>query len=234
MRVLSMTHGPLVRAEVFEDVWRADGHDFEEWSLVDADAPPRPAEEYDAVFVFGGGQNVGEEKQHPWLEGEYDVLRSLVEQRVPLFGVCLGAQLLAHALGGWVGPSPEPERGFCPVELTEAARDDAVFGALPERFDAFQGHLFAFEVPDGAVELARSRVCPQAFCAGECAWAVQFHPEVRPEQVRAWWFKQDSEPPPNAERLLEEFREREAEWRAFGTKLCRSFLAAAERFAAVR
>jgi GMP synthase-like glutamine amidotransferase len=234
MRVLSMTHGPLVRGEIFDDVVSGAGHELDEWSLVDADAPPRPVEEYDAVLVFGGKQNVGEERTYPWLVPEYDVLRDLVERRVPLFGVCLGAQLISRAVGADVAPSPEPERGFVPVELTAAARDDPVFAGLPARFDAFQGHQYAFEVPNGAVELARSRVCTQAMRVGECAWGVQFHPEVRVAQIEQWYAKEEEAGLPEAQRVVAEAHARFGDWNAFGARLCRAFLAAAERLAAVR
>jgi GMP synthase-like glutamine amidotransferase len=233
MRVLSMVHGPLVRAEVFADATEDAGHELEEWSLEDSQAPPRPLDEYAAVFVFGGRQNVGEESQYSWLEDEYEVLRGLVSRGTPVFGVCLGAQTLAHALGANVAPSPEPEHGFVPVELTDAAGDDPVFSQLPDRFDAFQAHRYAFDVPPGAVELARSRVCVQAFRAGECAWGVQFHPEVRVEQVERWYADEDRVVP-NRERVVEEARERFDWWNRFGANLCRTFLAAAERLAPVR
>jgi GMP synthase (glutamine-hydrolysing) len=233
MHVLSMIHGPLVRAEVYGDVTGDSGHELEEWSVPDDAEPPRPLESYDVVFVFGGRQNVGEEARYPWLEREYDTLRLLVERRTPLFGVCLGAQTLAKALGAEVGRSPEPEHGFVPVELTEAAADDPLFSQLPERFDAFQAHGYAFDVPPAAVELARSRVCVQAFRAGECAWGVQFHPEARVEQVERWYEDTDRGVP-NLERVLAEVRERFGWWNAFGADLCRGFLAAAERQAAVR
>jgi GMP synthase (glutamine-hydrolysing) len=187
MRVLSMTHGELVRAELFGDVVADEGHELEEWSLVDATAPPRPLEEYDAVFVFGGAMNVDEEHDHAWLADEDAVLRGLVARRVPLFGVCLGGQLLAKAAGAHVGPSPGDEDGFVLVELTEAAREDPVFSSLPEQFDAFNLHRYAFDVPEGGVELARSRVCAQAIRVGECAWGVQFHPEVDPESLDGWY-----------------------------------------------
>lgn len=233
MRVLSIVHGPLVRAELFGDVVEEEGHELDEWSLPDASEPPRAVGEYDAVMVFGGRQNVGEEKQHPWLLEEYEVLRTLVSRGTPVFAVCLGAQTLAHAVGGRVGPSPEPEHGFVPVELADAAADDPIFSRLPARFDAFQAHGYAFDLPPGAIELARSRVCVQAMRVGDRAWGVQFHPEARLEQVERWYADR-TRAIPNVGRVLAEMRERFGWWTEFGAGLCRNFLTAAERTALAR
>jgi GMP synthase-like glutamine amidotransferase len=235
MRVLSMTHGPQVRAELFGDVIREDGHELEEWSLVDDDAPPRPVDEYDAVFVFGGAMNVDEEDEHPWLVEEAGVLQGLVERRVPLFGVCLGGQLLAKAAGAHVGPSPTPEDGFTPVELTHAAQDDPIFSRLPQRFGALNLHRYAFDVPPGAVELARSDVCAQAIRVGDSAWGVQFHPEVRLGQVESWLTSEiGSRTPDEVQRLRREFAAGIGAWSDLGADLCRSFLETAERLAPAR
>ena len=149
-----------------------------------------------------------------------------VARRVPLFGVCLGGQLLAKAAGAHVGPSPEREAGFVPVTLTDEAAGDPIFGTLPRAFDVFEVHEYAFHVPEGAVELARSSVCSQAFRLGDRAWAVQFHPEIRLEQIAEWVRLGER---PNGEAILAELRERIDEWQDFGAKLCRAFLAAAER-----
>ena len=119
------------------------------------------------------------------------------------------------------------KRGFVRVTLSDEAADDPVFGALPREFDAFEGHGYAFEVPEGAVELARSEVCTQAIRVGDCAWGVQFHPEVRLEQVAEWYEREEEVP--NAQRYIEELRSRIDEWQAFGARLCRLFLAAADR-----
>jgi GMP synthase (glutamine-hydrolysing) len=234
MRLLSMTHGPLVRAELFADVATDAGHDLEEWSLVDEPTPPRELDDYDAVLVFGGAMNVDDAHDHPWLANEDEVLRGLIARRVPLFGVCLGGQLLAKAAEAPVGPSPEPENGFTRVELAPAARDDPIFSRLPQSFDALNLHRYAFEVPNYGVGLAHSRVCTQAIRVGECAWGVQFHPEVRLEQVEAWLDEERDLHPAEVERVRAEVRERIGEWTDFGASLCRSFLAAAERFAPVR
>jgi len=225
MRILSLVHGPLVRAELFGDVAAADGHELEEWSIVDEPAPPRPIEEYDAVFIFGGHMNVDQEDEHPWLRDEDELIRGLVAREVPVLGVCLGGQTLAKAAGAQVGPSREREHGLVRVELTEAADDDPVFGALPREFDAFAVHEYAFHVPEGGVELSRSAVCSQAFRLGECAWGIQFHPEVRPEQVDKWL--SGNPDVRDADAILAELRERYPAWEEFGAALCRAFLTAA-------
>lgn len=227
MRILSMVHGPLARAEVFADVIAAEGHELEEWSLIDESAPARPVEEYDAVVCLGGHMNVDQEARHPWLRREDEIIRRVVARGVPFFGICLGGQLLAKAAGARVGPSPEPERGFTRMTLSDDAGDDAVFGALPRELDVFNLHGYAFEVPEVGVELARSRVCAQAFRVGECAWGVQFHPEVRFEQVRAWFAEEEAKP--DADRVLDELASRIEEWQSVGRSLCMAFLVAASR-----
>ena len=224
MRLLSVVHGEDVRGEVFDDVARVDGHDVEEWWVISSSDPPRPVDEYDAVIVYGGAMNVDQEDEHPWLRSEDEFVRSLLERRVPTLGVCLGGQLLAKAAGAHVGPSPEPEFGFTPVTLSAAAADDPLFGVLPHEFEVFNAHGYAFHVPDAGVELARSAVCAQAFRLGDAAWGVQFHPEIRVEQV-ARWLTEDRVA--NAAELVDELRARYDAWRSFGAGLLRSFLTAA-------
>jgi GMP synthase-like glutamine amidotransferase len=225
MRILSMVHGPSVRAELFEEVILAEGHELDEWSVIDEPAPPRAIEEYDAVLALGGHMNVDQEERYPWLRDEDGVIRGLVERGVPFFGICLGGQLLAKATDAQVGRSPEPERGFTRMTLSDDAADDAVFGALPRELDVFNLHGYAFETPPNGVELARSRVCVQAFRVGDAAWGVQFHPEVRLEQVERWF--DEDETVNDGPRVLGELGARIGEWQRFGAELCRSFLAAA-------
>jgi GMP synthase (glutamine-hydrolysing) len=226
MRVLSIVHQPDAAAELFEDVIRTQGHDLDEWSIA---SEPAPSLDYDAVLIFGGAMNVDEEAKHPWLRQEDDVIRGLLADGVPLLGICLGGQLLAKAAGAHVGPSPEPEHGFVRAWLTDAATDDPLFGGLAREFEVFDAHGYAFHVPEGAVELARSRVCSQAFRLGDSAWGVQFHPEVRVEQA-ARWLREDRLP--NAEALIAELQARYAEWAAFGERLCAAFLQSAATTAA--
>ncbi len=223
MHVLAVIHGPLVRPELFGDVVAAEGHELTEWDIRLQGAPPDSA---DAVMVFGGDQNVGEELEHPWLREEYSALLRWVEERRPLLCVCLGAQTLAHALGAEVQPVGTVLAGFYDTELTDAGAADPVLGVLPRRFEALNANGFGFEVPDGAVTLAHGPT-PQAFRVDASAWAVQFHPEVRRDQVLQWFSEDEAELPRSLDEIAAELDEKLATWQEHGRALCRAFLATA-------
>jgi GMP synthase (glutamine-hydrolysing) len=123
-----------------------------------------------------------------------------------------------------------PEIGWGEVELTEAGAADPVFSGLPARFEGLLWHHYGHEVPEGAVALAQSAVSLQAFRLGDTCWGVQFHPEVTEPQLERW-IGDESDPPPDPERLRAETRARIGQWNELGRRLCRSFLAAAERVA---
>jgi GMP synthase-like glutamine amidotransferase len=229
VRVLSIVHQTDAAAGVFAEPVRDGGHLLEEWVISAAPAPPSPVEVYDAVIVFGGAMHVDQEDRHGWLHDERLLLQRLVADEVPLLGVCLGGQLLAKALHAHVRRLASPEIGWPEVELTPEAAADPVFGGLPERFHSFQWHLYHFELPDGAVPLARNERCLQAFRAGGSAWGIQFHAEVTHESVQDWVRSSDPEEdgPLDVPGLLAETEERIGDWNEFGRELCGRFLAVA-------
>ena len=229
MNVLSLVHGEDVGSEIFAPVVAESGHRLEEWGFGWESPPTQPLDSYDAYIVLGGAMHVDQEAQHPWLREENRWLSELLERRAPVLGVCLGSQLLAQAAGAWVGPMPVPEIGWSEVELTDAGTADPVLSALPPRFEALHWHRYAHELPEGAVALAHSAASLQGFRLGAC-WGVQFHPEVTEPQLDRW-VGDDGDPPPDPDRLGAETRERIAGWNELGRRLCRSFLAAAERLA---
>jgi GMP synthase (glutamine-hydrolysing) len=185
VRVLSLIHEDDAPTGTFADAVRERGAELTEWNLVRG-APPESPTSFDAVFVFGGLIQVDQEEAHPWLRDENDVIKELLAEQVPLFGVCLGGQLIAKAAGARVGPAPQEEVGWHEVELTPEAAADPVFGGSPERFNAFQWHYYSFDLPPGAVPLARSPIGLQAFRIGASAWGIQFHAEVTREIVEGW------------------------------------------------
>lgn len=233
MRVLSIVHGAEARAQLFSHVVAQAGHRLEEWSPAWGTPPPRPIDDYDATLVLGGAMHADQDEHHPWLREENMLLQRLVDIRVPTLGVCLGAQLLAKAAHAPVEPAPEPEIGWHEVELTEAAADDPIFSSLPQRFHAFQWHYYTYGVPAGAVELARSRLCTQAFRLGESVWGVQFHPEVTRDQIAGWLEAERVDEGVDVERVWAESAERIEEWNRLGERLCAAFLDTAGRAAPV-
>ena len=231
MKILSLVHGTDARTELFAPVAEERGHQIEEWSMAWDTPPPRPIDDYDAVMVFGGAMHVDQDHLHPWLRDETMFLQELFDRHVPVLGVCLGAQLLARAAHAPVHPAPEPEIGWHDVELTPNAQDDPVLARLPERFRAFQWHYYTYGVPAGAVELARSRTCTQAFRLGEHVWGVQFHPEVTEPQIGSWLASEHGNGLPREAIAAETSREI-ARWNELGRDLCSAWLEAAARVAA--
>jgi GMP synthase (glutamine-hydrolysing) len=231
VKVLAVIHGEKVRAGVFGDVVAERDHELEEWSLAWGTPLPRPLDAYGAVLVFGGAMHADQDEHHPWLRDENFFLQGLLDLHTPALGICLGAQLLAKAAHAPVHPASEYEIGWYPIELTGDGADDPVLGRLPENFDAFQWHYYTHGIPAGAVELARSRICTQAFRLGDNAWGVQFHPEVTLAQVQDWVDERE-EVPVDFAALMSETRDRIDEWNALGRELCGAFIEVAERVTA--
>jgi GMP synthase (glutamine-hydrolysing) len=225
-------HGSEARTELFAPVVEEAGHSLDEWSFVWGTPPARPLDSYDAVLVFGGAMHADQDTHHPWLSEETMWIQQLLHRHKPVLGVCLGVQLLARAAGSWVGPLKSgPEIGWYDVELTDAGVEDPVLGSLPRSFDALQWHHYTYGLPAGAVELARSDACTQAFRLGEACWGVQFHPEVTRTQLDGWLVDKD-DPPPNEESLRAETPAKIDRWNELGRALCGAFLEAAERMLA--
>lgn len=231
MRILSIVHGTDARTNLFGLVAEELGHELEEWSFAWDKPPPRPVDAYDAVMVFGGAMHADQDDTHPWLRDETMLLQELLSRRVPMLGVCLGAQLLAKAAHARVYAAATPEIGWYPVELTDAADEDPVLSALPRSFDAFQWHYYTYDVPAGAVELARSKQCTQAFRLGESVWGVQFHPEVTGPQVESWLESEHGNGVPRTE-IATATNERIGRWNELGRSLCGAWLEVAARAAA--
>ncbi len=165
----------------FED-WTAEGLGVEPSSvaIIDVEAGPRLPHPGDiASAVITGSHSMVTDEQS-WVEPLAEWLRRLVEEEVPILGVCYGHQLLGHALGGRVGFHPDgPEIGTVEVDLLQEAERDPLLRGMPNRFDAHTTHAQSvLALPDGAVLLARTaHDAHAAFRAGPCAWGVQFHPE---------------------------------------------------------
>jgi GMP synthase (glutamine-hydrolysing) len=169
------------------DALRAAGIELREVHLREGQPLP-DLDGIDGVLSLGGEQSVLNIDSDPMLTAEAAFLREAVERDVPVFGVCLGAQLLAHALGGRVVRLPRPVIDWFPIEALPAAAGDPVVGSLPKDAMALHWREDGIEPPPGAVELLRrSGLTAEAFRVGDRAWGVQFHPEVHDEGLDTWY-----------------------------------------------
>ncbi len=140
---------------------------------------------FDILIVMGGPMSVADEKKIPWLAGEKEFLAEAILNRKKILGICLGAQLVAEALGVKVYAGRKKEIGWFPIEFTREIRGTSLGEILPGKFEAFHWHGETFDIPEGAVRLAQSEAFPnQGFLFGENILALQFHLEITTSLVR--------------------------------------------------
>jgi GMP synthase-like glutamine amidotransferase len=176
VRVLSIVHELDAGAGVFGD--------FPTWV---PSAEPVPSLDQNAVMIFGGSMHVDQNGEHRWLDPEKQFIRETLERGTPILGVCLGSQLLAEAAGALPHRIPEPEIGWYDIEITDAGAADPLLGPLAPSVELFEWHHYVAPLPPGAVELARTPACVQAFrIEGKPAWGLQFHAEVTRENLWSW------------------------------------------------
>jgi len=139
----------------------------------------------DLLIVLGAPIGVYETEAYPFLIEETAAIGRRLAARRPTLGVCLGAQLMAAALGARVAPGPGKEIGYAPVELAPGAKNSPL--AAIDGVDVLHWHGDAFDLPSGAERLAATPLCPnQAFRLGDWALALQFHVEADPLAIESW------------------------------------------------
>jgi GMP synthase (glutamine-hydrolysing) len=181
VKVLSIVQQRDAAPGVFADA----APELVEWTP--SEGPPPALDGVDAAMVFGGAMHVDQESAHPWLRDEKQLIRELLDRRLPVLGVCLGAQLLAEIAGAQPRRAARPEIGWERVEVTAEGARDPVLGPLAPAFEVFLWHSYEAPLPPDAVALARTPLCLQAFrLGGARAWGVQFHAEATPATLEAW------------------------------------------------
>lgn len=139
--------------------------------------------DFDFVVAMGGPMSVNDEASLPWLRDEKRFIAQAIERGVPVLGICLGAQLIASALGARIYPNREKEIGWFDIEAAETLSDNFQF---PARARVFHWHGETFELPPAATRLAGSVGCAnQAFQLGANVMGLQFHLETTPDSARA-------------------------------------------------
>jgi GMP synthase (glutamine-hydrolysing) len=143
---------------------------------------------YDGLVVLGGPMNVDQADLHPHLVTEMTLIRDSVSAGKPMLGICLGAQLLAAAMGGVVHPNHVPEIGWYRLHTRAAAHDDRLFRHFERQPQfVFQWHAYTFALPADSVALAWTRNCRnQAYRLGDAAWGLQFHLEADAALIDRW------------------------------------------------
>jgi GMP synthase (glutamine-hydrolysing) len=166
---------PFLASKDFELLWAcpAEGEDI-----------PVDGARADALVVFGGKYGVPDRDRYPFLKEEMRVIRQALDRDIPVLGICLGAQLMAHELGAAVGPHEQGkhEYGYYPLAPTAEGR-----ALIPAGLMVLQSHYHGFAIPSGAERLARSALYDnQAFRYGSRAYGLQFHPEASRRSLERW------------------------------------------------
>jgi GMP synthase-like glutamine amidotransferase len=183
---LLLQHAACEPAGVHEQQLTDAGAAIRRVRLYAGEPLPQDHRGFAGLIVVGGPMGVYEDKRYPWLARELSLIAAAASGELPIWGICLGAQLLAAALGSKVYPGESPEIGVMTVQSADAARDDPVFGTAPARFQALQWHGDTYDLPAGAVRLAGSERYPQqAFRVGS-AYGMQFHLEVSVPLLGEW------------------------------------------------
>jgi GMP synthase-like glutamine amidotransferase len=142
--------------------------------------------EFDWLIVMGGPMSVHDCDRHPWLSEETRLIGRAIAAGKTVLGICLGAQLVAQALGARVFRAAEREIGWFPIESLPVPASGPFAGLFSLAHDVFHWHGETFDLPAGAIPLARSAACPnQAFALGDRVLALQFHPEMTADGARA-------------------------------------------------
>ena len=142
---------------------------------------------YAALIILGGPMNADNTRAFPHLATELDLIEEALARDMSVLGICLGAQLMAKALGGKILAGAGREIGWHSVDVNEAGQNDPVLSTFGQRREVFQWHDDVIELPAGIEHLAQSDICPvQAFRHGEHAYGFQFHLEVDGALINRW------------------------------------------------
>ncbi len=185
MRIQVLQHVPFEGPAAIADWAKRRGHALAVSRLDTDDALPALAD-FDRLVVMGGPMGVGDTEAHPWLSTERAFIAAAIAAGKSVVGVCLGAQLIAAALGARVYRNTHQEIGWLPVRLTRHAQALDLCDGLPAEQTVFHWHGDTFDLPPGAVHLATSAACVnQAFLFEGRVLGLQFHLEGTPASVAA-------------------------------------------------
>ncbi len=183
---LALRHVMFEDAGLLGEMLDEDGIKLDYVEVPSSDLAQTDALSPDLLVILGGPIGVYEEADYPWLTPETALIRARLDARKPTLGICLGAQLMAKALGARVYPGRAKEIGWAPLTLTEDGRRSAL--APIDGMPVLHWHGDTFDLPNDAVRLAFTEVTPnQAFAIGDHALGLQFHLEARGQNLERWF-----------------------------------------------
>lgn len=186
-RILVFQHVAAEPLGTLDPLIRSRGHRIR-FVNFERDPQATPAvDRYDGLVILGGPMNLDQADRFPHLNTELRTVERALDAGKPVLGICLGAQILAHALGARVYPAPRAEIGWYPLRPTGSAVDDDVLSPLRDEQPMFQWHGCTFDLPAGAHLMATGHHCEnQAFRYGPSAYGFQFHMEMDRALIDRW------------------------------------------------
>jgi GMP synthase (glutamine-hydrolysing) len=184
--IIAIRHVAFEDLDSFESLLKARGHDIRYVDAATDDLAALPHDLPAPVFVLGGPIGAYEEALYPFINAELRFIEKRLTAKLPIFGICLGAQMMARALGARVYPAKAKELGWAPIALTEAGARSVLkpLGNGP----VLHWHGDTFDLPEGATRLASTAICEnQAFSFGQNALALQFHIEAAATGLERWY-----------------------------------------------
>ena len=183
MRIHHLQHVPFEGLGSMEAFLQSKGHSLTATHLYLGEPLPS-IDDLDLLIVMGGPMGVHDESQHPWLKGEKEFIKSATKSGKRILGICLGAQLIAAALGAKVTPNPHREIGWFPITPDPSLEASPLAGIFPHQAEVFHWHGDTFAIPDGATPIASSQACTnQGFLLDGPTVALQFHLETTPQSA---------------------------------------------------
>lgn len=227
MAIVVFEHHAMETSARLGQILRDHGHQLRTIRLYADDVVPADLDDVDGIVSMGGPMNVDQAEQFPWLNDEAAYIKAAHEAGLPIVGICLGAQIIAHALGGKVEKMDTPEIGWCSVSQFRPGFPDTLLGGIPWKTDQFHTHgCEVTELPPGGAMLASSDACKhQAFRVGLTTYAFQYHFEWTRRDIDgildqfADWI---SEAGCDADAIRGEAEDKYELYRHLGDRLCES------------
>jgi GMP synthase (glutamine-hydrolysing) len=184
---LVFQHDPFEDLGLFAEILQRQGGGYRVIRLFHGETPTAEWERVDTLIVLGGPMRVQDEASLPFLRWEKRIIHAAIQEKLPILGIGLGAQLIASTLGSSIYRGRVKEIGWSSVSITPPGQVDSLLGYLPENATVFQWHSDGFDLPAGAIRLASSiNFENQAFRVGKTIYGLQFHLEVTPQMIGRW------------------------------------------------